>query len=629
MADTIKCPSCGQQYPHKPELAGKQVKCKRCGHVFRIASAPGPAPAAEPSGELKLMAQEPEPTPPQPSGEPQEAAPTGPASIFQPPQPAPPPKGMTREERSNLIGAAIFAFAAALAFLLPFVGLQFEILIHIGKYMPIVAGLVGLVGAWLGFHAFPRSLWKACLASGGIVVVLFALWLASPPYYSDGCASAEWQAFECAEGNFAVELPGETRRMPDPGLRHAVRHGMANDHAGYSVTYARLLGPRRTPKAVLDQAQAEAYGPPMRVLERRDITLEGGHPGRAIVAEHPTKKILFVWRVYIVDDTMYQTLVATSPARRGAEDIARFHDSLRLLEPVKVAKRPAPRPKTKRPRPKPKTKPKPPPPRPEPGPPKPEPKHEPPPDADAVTRALFYLKSDTPGARGTGADLLATTTPVAARRAEVAAALKPLLSSDNEPDVRSALRALARWHTPDSVPAIIGCTKHSSHAVRWAALDALGQMKDERAVAAVADMLATDPMRAARVLESMGAAAEAAVLKHLGHQDEAVRAAACEVLGEIGSADSLERMAALLGDQSPRVRMAARAALSEKGQEAEDAVLKQLKSKHKQTVVEACGLLMRIGTSKSLPEIRRLARSRNLEVRHAARAAGHMITHRQ
>ena len=54
-----------------------------------------------------------------------------------------------------------------------------------------------------------------------------------------------------------------------------------------------------------------------------------------------------------------------------------------------------------------------------------------------------------------------------------------------------------------------------------------------------------------------------------------------------------------------------------------------LASKHKRTVVEACNLLVRMGTQKSLPGLRKLARSKDSSVRRAATMAGRAIAARK
>ena len=42
MAQSIRCPHCGKTYVLKPELAGKQVRCRQCQKAFTV-------PAAKPA----------------------------------------------------------------------------------------------------------------------------------------------------------------------------------------------------------------------------------------------------------------------------------------------------------------------------------------------------------------------------------------------------------------------------------------------------------------------------------------------------------------------------------------------------------------------------------------------------
>src|SRR5690349_16093786 len=44
MPAAIQCPTCQKEYPWKPELAGKRVKCSNCGTVISV---PSDAPKAE------------------------------------------------------------------------------------------------------------------------------------------------------------------------------------------------------------------------------------------------------------------------------------------------------------------------------------------------------------------------------------------------------------------------------------------------------------------------------------------------------------------------------------------------------------------------------------------------------
>ncbi|MBE3069645.1 MAG: HEAT repeat domain-containing protein, partial [Planctomycetes bacterium] len=135
------------------------------------------------------------------------------------------------------------------------------------------------------------------------------------------------------------------------------------------------------------------------------------------------------------------------------------------------------------------------------------------------------------------------------RRDEVSKALVPLLSETEQWGKMDGLKALAVWWTADALPAMIKCTQDKDFAVRWAALDALGQVKDVRAAEAAADCLATDRGAAAKALKAIGSLAEPALIKRLRDTDRAVRVEACKILGEVGTRRSLPALTALKNDK--------------------------------------------------------------------------------
>jgi hypothetical protein len=49
VAEVIQCPSCQQKYPLRPGLVGKQLKCSKCGQMFRVAGAAAPKPPGRPA----------------------------------------------------------------------------------------------------------------------------------------------------------------------------------------------------------------------------------------------------------------------------------------------------------------------------------------------------------------------------------------------------------------------------------------------------------------------------------------------------------------------------------------------------------------------------------------------------
>jgi hypothetical protein len=161
-----------------------------------------------------------------------------------------------------------------------------------------------------------------------------------------------------------------------------------------------------------------------------------------------------------------------------------------------------------------------------------------------ITQALADLKSPEPFRRRAALARLKAAPPVDDRRAEVAGAVEPVLR-DPDPGCRSdAAKTLGFWGGKENTPALVKTLQDSTVWVRWAALDALAELRDPAAAEAVAARLPEERAKAGAALRAMGPGAEPAVLKYLGHSDVFVRAEACKVLEEIGGSE--ECKAALL-----------------------------------------------------------------------------------
>jgi hypothetical protein len=162
----------------------------------------------------------------------------------------------------------------------------------------------------------------------------------------------------------------------------------------------------------------------------------------------------------------------------------------------------------------------------------------PPPNADAVTKALYNLKSDSAHRRMEAVRTLKDTLPDE-RRGEVVKALEPLVNDKDHFTREGAIEALGVWGTKETTPVLLRAMKQKDS--RGAAITALGRLKDERAIEPIAERLEDffDRGPAAEALKKMGPAAEDAVLKQLNHTDNQVRDAACNILKAIGTAKSL------------------------------------------------------------------------------------------
>ena len=614
MAKTIQCPNCAQRYPFRPAMAGKQLKCRKCGHAFRIAEAPAAKPRPE---ELRLMDEPAAPAPPVVS-----PATTGPPAA---PEPAAPsawhgrsePEAARRQGRANPVLVRIggtFAALGILALVLPIFGVQFKWLMRAGALLPYTAGAITVLGAVLLTLGMRRDLGRAL---GLALPILFVFGLVY--FFSPSGHGGIWTTFRCPDENFAASFPGTPKKRTADAPSGRTMYGYDAGHGVYAVFYA-VIGARGLSRArQLERVRRNVRRQVGRIRSERDITLAGGHPGLAFEGTGLDGTIA-EGRAYVVGDRLYVTMVMTDADGLARMQPGRFLRSFRLLEPVEPKAVAAPKPKraTRPPVRRPVT----------------GARHKPtstrrpsrpalviPPDADAVTRALLELRSGSQSALRSGARRLETETVAEARRAEVAKALADALGSSTDATKPLLLRALAKWYTPECLPAVIDCTKADALSARHAAYDILSRVRDARAARAVAARLGEDGTAAQAALEAMGSSAEPAVLERLSDPDRQVRLRALRALQKIGTAKCIDQVAACFGSGDGQARFEARKALAARGPAAEDAALELLAHANRQVRLDACKLLREIGTEKSLEHLAPLIAGRDVPLRVAAAQA--------
>jgi serine/threonine protein kinase len=183
--------------------------------------------------------------------------------------------------------------------------------------------------------------------------------------------------------------------------------------------------------------------------------------------------------------------------------------------------------------------------------------------ASEVRSLLADLQSSSVARRHSALHRLAAAKPIEPR-GEVARALTASLNDSDWAAREAAARALGVWGTADAVPPLMTLVGDSQFSVRWAAMDALANLKDSRAIAPVAARLAnrTDSMRAVQALKSFGPAAEDSVIEVLQSKDEDARQSACRVLEEIGTAKSLPLLSSIARGADGITTMLARQAIS-------------------------------------------------------------------
>ena len=177
-----------------------------------------------------------------------------------------------------------------------------------------------------------------------------------------------------------------------------------------------------------------------------------------------------------------------------------------------------------------------------------------------VTALVGDLTNDDTAVRRGALDRLARSAPDPSHHDEVIKALEPFLVDPLAAMRVSAVKALAVWANPDDVPAMIAALDDEDRGVRRAAIQALGRIKDERAVEPVARQLADRDAfvqnDAVRALRQIGSIAEAEVVKYLDSDDNRTREHACHVLQTIGTKDSVRALTKAATDKSPVARSA-------------------------------------------------------------------------
>jgi HEAT repeat protein len=174
-------------------------------------------------------------------------------------------------------------------------------------------------------------------------------------------------------------------------------------------------------------------------------------------------------------------------------------------------------------------------------------------DADAVAKALFDLKSIDSQRRLKAFQVLKDQKPDG-RREEVLKAIDPLLHDPHPPYHDGAMDVVVAW-APDQAATILLPLLTDIHLFPHTHLiQVLGRLKDERTIEPLARCLG-DPIEAndaAGALKPFGPAAEKAVAKRLTERNRRAREAACDLLKDIGTKDSLAELEKLAQDKKDR-----------------------------------------------------------------------------
>ncbi len=186
-------------------------------------------------------------------------------------------------------------------------------------------------------------------------------------------------------------------------------------------------------------------------------------------------------------------------------------------------------------------------------------------NADERTSLIADLKGDNKTKRSIALGRLATVQPDDNSKAEVTGLLLELLKDSDQFTRQNAAKALGVWGTSDAAEPLVKALDDAQFAVRWAAIDALGRLKDSRGIEPLAQMVAKrkEQFQAGTALKSIGDAAEPAVLKLLEDKSAEVRRDACQILKVIGTKKSAAALEAASRDSDGLVALLAKQALEE------------------------------------------------------------------
>lgn len=160
--------------------------------------------------------------------------------------------------------------------------------------------------------------------------------------------------------------------------------------------------------------------------------------------------------------------------------------------------------------------------------------------ADERASLVADLKSENKAKRSVALHRISTVQPDG-DKAEVETLLLGFLKSEDQFARQNAAKGLAVWGGKDSVEPLIKQLDDSAFPARWGAIEALGHLKDARAAAPLAKLVADrkDQHHASNALKALGAEAEEAVLKLVTHEKAEVRRDVVQILKVIATKKSV------------------------------------------------------------------------------------------
>lgn len=183
-----------------------------------------------------------------------------------------------------------------------------------------------------------------------------------------------------------------------------------------------------------------------------------------------------------------------------------------------------------------------------------------------LKQLLTELRGTDPVKRARVAGRLCWVRPGGLRR-EIAAALSDLLADEDPGTSRTSVQALARWGTVESITPVAAYLTQNTKQItnQVAAMHTLSKIQDPQSAEVLAECLQDFNLAgtASKSLIKLGPIAEAAVHKCLNNQQPHVRFEACRILKKIGTTKSLAGLELLIDDDRKQVADAAREAIVE------------------------------------------------------------------
>lgn len=179
--------------------------------------------------------------------------------------------------------------------------------------------------------------------------------------------------------------------------------------------------------------------------------------------------------------------------------------------------------------------------------------------AEELQKVIADLKSTDSGIKQAAAARLVNA-QLDAASPELLDFMVSLLSTSEGTVRQAAANIIAAYGTRDHVPVLLKLLKAPDFQVRQAAIKGLGRLKDKRACEPLAEALAAggqDAFQAVTSLVNLGPEAEESVLRILDEKNIETRRQACNILRQIGTGKSVNKLKKLMVDPDQMLSQAA------------------------------------------------------------------------